>query len=93
MLLNLDVLCRVMSLGIRRRQKSQATSLRRRKKELIAFTIGISVVLTSVGDLAVCCVRLTVLASKGRGIKFYLEGHHCQNLKYQSKDIYNKVPN
>ena len=50
-------------------------------------------VLTSVGDLAVCCIILTVLTSKGRRIKSYLEGHHCQNLKYQSKDIYNKVPN
>ena len=53
-------------------------------------------VLTSVGDSAVCCIILTVLASKGRKIKYYLEGRHCQNLKYQSKDIYdiyNKVPN
>ena len=50
-------------------------------------------VVTSVGDLAVCCVVLAVLASKGRGIKFYLGGHRCQNLKYQSKDIYNKVRN
>jgi hypothetical protein len=50
-------------------------------------------VLTSVGDLTVCCIVLTVLASKGQGIKFYLEGHRYQNLKYQSMDIYNKVPN
>ena len=50
-------------------------------------------VLTSVGGLTVCCRVLTVLASKGRGIKFYLESQHCQNVKYQSNDIYNKVPN
>ena len=62
-------------------------------KERIAFTIGISAVLTGVGDLAAYCIILTVLAIKGRRVKFYFEGHHCQNLKYQSKDIYNKVLN
>ena len=50
-------------------------------------------VLTREGDWAVCCVVLTVLTSKGGGIKFYLEGNHSQKLKYQSKDIYNKVRN
>lgn len=62
------------------------------KGRIIAFTIGISLVLTIVGDLAVCYIMLTVLATKGRRIKFYLEDCHCQNLKHQSNGIYNKEP-